>query len=361
MLNRRRFLFTSSACVAVSPLPGCGAGSNAHSEAAAVLRRPLPGMPDEAEFVRYATLAASSPNTQPWRFRVDDGTIGILPDFSRRTLVVDPDDHHLFASLGCAAENLSLAARARGRDGAVEFAGEDEGMVRIALAPVGIAEESVLFQAIPARQCTRSAYTGNRAGRDALQALEQAASSPAVDVLILTDRSEMEEVLELVVAANGMQWTDPAFRAELKDWIRFNAAQAATHGDGLYAAAGGNPTAPDWLGGLIFDHMITAESENDKVAEEIRSSAGIAIFIARDNDLAHWVEAGRAYQRFALQATALGLKHAFINQTVEIREQRQALAEYLGMPEKRPNLVVRFGRGANLPYSLRRPVEAVII
>ena len=30
----------------------------------------------------------------------------ILPDLPRHTLVVDPDDHHLFASLGCAAEKI---------------------------------------------------------------------------------------------------------------------------------------------------------------------------------------------------------------------------------------------------------------
>lgn len=60
------------------------------------------------------TLAASSHNTQPWKFAVEPGRIVILPDLSRRCPAVDPDDHHLFASLGCAAENLVLAAQAVG-------------------------------------------------------------------------------------------------------------------------------------------------------------------------------------------------------------------------------------------------------
>lgn len=38
------------------------------------------------------------------------GQIEILPDVSRRTPVVDPDDRHLFIGLGCAAENLALAS-----------------------------------------------------------------------------------------------------------------------------------------------------------------------------------------------------------------------------------------------------------
>src|SRR5687767_13793076 len=72
---------------------------------------------DYVALVRYATLAASSHNTQPWKFELKPGRIVILPDFSRRCPEVDPDDHHLYASLGCATENLLLAASAAGLNG----------------------------------------------------------------------------------------------------------------------------------------------------------------------------------------------------------------------------------------------------
>lgn len=36
------------------------------------------------DLVRQATLAASSHNTQPWKFRLLADGIDILPDFSRR-------------------------------------------------------------------------------------------------------------------------------------------------------------------------------------------------------------------------------------------------------------------------------------
>ncbi|MDP1901317.1 MAG: Tat pathway signal protein, partial [Rubrivivax sp.] len=54
------------------------------------------------ELVRYATLAPSSHNTQCWKFAVDGKAITLLPDMSRRCPAVDPDDHHVFVSLGCA-------------------------------------------------------------------------------------------------------------------------------------------------------------------------------------------------------------------------------------------------------------------
>jgi hypothetical protein len=92
----------------------------------------------------------------------------------------------------------------------------------------------------------------------------------------------------------------------------------------------------------------------------MRSSAGIAIFVADTNSKSGWVAAGRAYQRFALQAAALGIRTAFLNQPVEVATLRPQFANYLAIGERRPDLVVRFGRGPKMPSSLRRPLESVI-
>jgi hypothetical protein len=73
------------------------------------------GMPLSQELVRNATLAPSSHNTQCWRFSLETDAITILPDPLRRRPAVDPDDHHLFVSLGCATENLVHPALAHGR------------------------------------------------------------------------------------------------------------------------------------------------------------------------------------------------------------------------------------------------------
>lgn len=83
-------------------------------------------------------------------------------------------------------------------------------------------------------------------------------------------------------------------------------------------------------------------------------------FFSDVDDKAHWVEAGRCCERFALQATALGLRTAFINQPVEVAALRPQSASWLGIGCYRPDLVVRFGRGPEMPRSLRRPVEQVL-
>ncbi|MFN3472704.1 MAG: hypothetical protein ACK4ZW_01535 [Blastomonas sp.] len=193
-----------------------------------------------------------------------------------------------------------------------------------------------------------------------LAMLERAAAVPGCRVVLMTDKPVMESVLDLVVAANSAQIGDPAFIRELKSWIRFNAASAVATSDGLYAACSGNPALPSWLGSSLFELVVTAEGENAKCISQIRSSAGIAIFVSDENDPAHWVQAGRSYQRFALQATLLGIKHAFLNQPVEVAAFRPQLAALLGIGARRPDLLVRFGYGPQMPMSMRRPVADVM-
>ena len=170
----------------------------------------------------------------------------------------------------------------------------------------------------------------------------------------------MDRVRDLVVAGNSVQLADAAFMRELKAWLRFSPQRAMQTGDGLFSATTGNPVLPEWLGPLILDLVLKAPADNEKYARQITSSAGIAVFVAAKDDQEHWVLAGRACQRFALQATALGLKHAFINQPVEVPGVRPDLAALVGLPGRRPDIVMRFGYGPALPYSARRPGEAVL-
>jgi hypothetical protein len=311
------------------------------------------------ELVRYATLAPSSHNTQCWTFHLQDRGIVIAPDLSRRCPIVDPDEHHLFVSLGCATENLAHAALANGLQADVRFDPTGAGAVAVGLEATH-ASSSALFQAITERQCTRGDYDGKPISTDELRLLERAGSDNGVRVMLLTERAAMEKVLEYVVAANTAQMNDPAFVEELTSWIRFGSDEAARTGDGLFAGATGNPALPRWLGSRMMGLFYTPKSENERYARQIRNSAGIAVFASDANDKAHWVEAGRCYERFALQATALGIRNAFLNQPVEVGSIRPQFAAALGLGSQRPDLVVRFGRGPTMPLSMRRPVQAVL-
>lgn len=365
-LTRRQFAACAGAALPVPlALQACSGGSDASYEAAVrqTWRPGASGLPANAllmqELVRCATLAPSSHNTQCWKFAVQPQRISIVPDLARRCPAVDPDDHHLFVSLGCATENLVQAALANGLMGEAALASAPADAIAISLQPTR-AQSSPLFAAISRRQCSRTEFDGQPISSEDLRLLALAGRGEGIELLLLTEKPALEQVLEYVVQANTAQMGDPAFVAELKAWIRFSDAEAVRTGDGLFSRSTGNPAVPRWLASPLFSVFVRTGSENEKYARQLRSSAGIAVFVSRANDKAHWVEAGRCYERFALQATALGIRNAFLNQPVEVSALRPQFAGFLGIGQRRPDLVVRFGRGPEMPRSLRRPLQNVL-
>lgn len=129
--------------------------------------------------------------------------------------------------------------------------------------------------------------------------------------------------------------------AELRQWIRFSSNRALATGDGLFSACSGNPVVPEWIGGPMFSAFFTKDAENEKYRSQIASSAGVAVFTGDRADLEHWTRVGRSFQRFSLQATALGVRNAHVNQPIEVPSVRPAFANWLGAPDARPDLVVR--------------------
>lgn len=322
-----------------------------------------PGPDDSADNYRAlahcATLAASSHNTQPWRFKLDQDRITILPDLSRRCPAVDPDDHHLYASLGCAAENIIVAAPAFGLTGHYCY-NASVPAVQIDFEPTPVVRSS-LFDAIADRRCSRVEFDGSSLDTDQLSLLKDAARGQGVSTMFITDKHQKERISDYVAQGNSAQFADKAWRAELRSWIRFSAREAVHSNDGLYGPVMGNPSVPRWLGLLFMRLTFSAERQNQKDICHIQSSAAVAIISSEVDDKQHWIEAGRCYQRLALQATALGLRTAFINQPVEVAALRADFARELGLGDRRPDLIVRIGRGPETLHSLRRPVAEVLV
>lgn len=336
--------------------PGAMAGYRRY---AATLRRPPDAGDGPAELVRHATLAASSHNTQPWRFVVGRERIAILADRSRRTPVVDPDDHHLFVSLGCAAENLAIAGAALGRPGTVEIEPGDGSALAFAFTRRAEGAHP-LFAAIPLRQSTRTLYDGKAIPAADLAALEASAAEPGARLHLVSERASVDAIGELIAAGSDTQMNDAAFRRELRQWIRFNPRSAMSHGDGLLSAATGNPSLPEFLGGPALSMFMTARADRARCLRQVASTPALAVFVADEADPAHWMRVGRACQRLQLAATRLGLKSAFLNQPVEVPRLRPELAALVGETGRRPDIVMRLGYGPALPYSPRRPVSAVM-
>lgn len=358
MLSRRTAVIGLASATSLS-LAGCQRRDPYAAAAAStwrLLEAERSGFPAIA-LIHAATLAASSHNTQPWRFTPENQSVRIAPDFDRRTPVVDPDDHHLFVSLGCAAETMLQAAAIYGWVGTLDAVDPVRGL-ELQFIRRDAADRS-LARAIPFRASTRAEYDGRSIATSELKRLAEVGGE-TVQATLLTDRARLEQATEFIVAGNAAQVRSRPFRRELKDWIRFNADEALRRGDGLFAGSSGNPTMPRVIGEPVFDLSFTVKVETDRIVRQMRSSAGLAVFASLRNDPVGWVEAGRAYTRFALLATNAGLKTAFLNQPVEDAPTRATFSTWLDQSGRRPDLVVRFGFGPDLPRSVRRPLNAVL-
>ena len=216
------------------------------------------------ELVRYATLAPSGHNTQPWKFSIGENNIRIFPDFTRRLLVVDPDNLELDISLGCALENLVISARYAGYDSEVEYfpEGEPTECLLVNLKRSNVSKDNILFRAIPKRQTNRRAYNKQQIPKADLKKLESVPKEDGVTSLVLTAPGIIGQIIELVKEGNNIQMNDKAFMDELISWIRFSDAEAEKFRDGLTSRAMGRSPAPGWLGRMFMKLFVSPKNQS---------------------------------------------------------------------------------------------------
>ncbi len=305
--------------------------------------------------VHFATLAANGHNTQPWKFALKENTIEIHPDFSRQLAAVDPGHRELWISLGCALENLTVAARASGFAPEVTYPDAAD-FIHIQLKP-DTAQSSDLFNAILLRQNTRSEYDGQPVET---AAIEQLTLEPGVSLQFITTPAELETTLNYVNQGNLSQYADTAFVDELIALLRFNKKDAMAVMDGLYSICSGNPEVPRWLG-QMFVAGTKPQQQADIDAKKLRSSSGAVLVASTADDKSSWVRTGQVYERLALNMTALNIQSAFLNQPIEVASLRSQFQNAMGMGTFLPQLLVRYGHAPALPRSLRRGVEQVML
>lgn len=319
---------------------------------------------DLIKLVEFAVKAPSGHNTQPWKFKLEDSTITIFPDYQRALPIADPDNHELFISLGCALENLVIAATHFGFSSGIEMKMEDpfKEFIEIKLSPGIVQNNDSLFKNIEIRQSTRNEYNKAVIPQADIDKLKKAAIQEQVLLRMFTKPDQIIPVVKLTKRATLLQLSNKEFVNELIHWVRFNKNAAKKSGDGLYSAAIGSPSVPEWLGKFFMKLILEPRREAGKSANLIINSSGILIFIAKGNTKESWVNLGRSFQRVALTATSLNINHAHINSACEDIPSRIKLAKVLRLkPEEEPLLIVRIGYSRKLPYSLRRPLEEVLI
>ncbi len=339
--------------------------------------------------VRAAILASNPHNTQPWLFRIEENRIDVFADLDRHLGSFDPYRREMFLGLGCALENLVLAARAHGYDpdlaleaGTLDPPPAGEGIapvVRVQLRPGGNLSEqdAALHAAIPHRHTNRGPYRP-----DAPLSVEEAEGLEGVGhdeegtgLHLVVEPDARKRLGALIIEATERIVADPEMVHDSERWFRHTRQELERHRDGPTLDAAGLPPLQAALAKLLprpspeRNHAYWL-AQTREVHVATAPVFGL-VTVPRLYDRALTLRAGRRWQRMQLWATTRGLVMQPLNQPVEIVDRwrstgrtsplAEALAPFIGGPGREPTFVFRVGRpqrGAG--PSPRRPVSDVL-
>ena len=378
-MQRRAFIRIAGggAIVAAAPLAGCSRA--VPPEAIAAWSGPG-GEPDLRRWILgHAILAPHSHNLQSWL--VDLGTpdqIELRCDSTRLLPETDPFSRQILMSQGTFIELLDLAARERGHraeitlfpDGA--FGPEridDRPVARIRLQPDPSTPRDPLFAQILKRRTNRSVYEPARpVPAAAWQAMAEAAAPHGLrfghaDAALDRHRAIAKEAwrIELVTPRTILE----SFKV-----LRIGAREVAEHRDGLTLM---DPMVV-WLNRLgLFDRTqapapdsFATTGQIEAFDAQIDSTPAFLWLVSQGNDRFTQVNAGRAYARVQLAATAHGVSMQPLSQALqEYPEQAQAYADIHALvgaaqPAQTVQMWARVGVAPLADPSPRRPLDAIL-
>lgn len=356
-------------------LPGCG--YDAPERGAAFAPWDFPG--DEtapARVVARAGLLAASPhNTQPWGLRIGVDAIELRARADQNLGTMDSLRRELHVGLGCALENMVVAARAVGLRPVVDLLPEpaDEALVaRIGLSP-GASGGDPLFAAIARRHTNRGAYAEVDAPPGLEPALRALADEPSLSFHWLGTRAERVRFRAETIAATEAIAGDAEMSEDSHRWYRHGKDEIERHRDGTTLDASGVGAATRAAGKLVGRPGAGTANRYWLDATRGRHTTGSAYAIlasAPEGARADVLRAGRIYQRMHLWATLNGLAMQPLNQLAERQDREEtaglpprftgALASMIGS-DRRAQMLFRIG----YPWddaleSPRRPLEWVL-
>lgn len=338
------------------------------------------GKPGEGplNLLRAAVLASNAHNAQPWLFAVDATGIDLFADPTRSTGANDPLDRELVVSLGCALENIVLAAGPNGFATTVTpypDPAQPTYAARIELTPIAPAG-SVLYDAIPDRHTNRAAYKDDPVTASTLAALAALNVDADIDVVWLTAPEQMRSFTDLTILATEAFIADTEQSVDSFAWWRDDWDQLQREKDGITLDAAGLPALTRAFVKLM-PGLSRARSDEAwlKATEDphLSTAAAFGVLVARDHRSdAQRLQVGRLWQRMHLRGTVDGLAMQPLNQTVERRDRElsleiapdigQALAALMPEPGWQAVMPFRVGYPAETALkSPRRPAEDVVV
>ena len=288
--------------------------------------------PGTLGMVGAAILAANPHNSQSWLFATTPTSVDVFADVARRTGALDPFGREQMIGLGCAVENLVLAAEARGYRADVALMPEPADATHAARVTLVSAATTVStsYDAIGLRHSNRGPYTTQSVSPESLATLSaQADGLAGVSVRWLTSATEMATMSTLLVDAAGAVVGDEQQSRDAFAWFRNDRAEIEANRDGL--TLDGQGLAPLMLS---LAKLAPASSRNagdvfwldQTLTVHTRTAAAYGVITTADASASELrLLGGRLLQRIHLAATHERIALQHMNQVTERIDRELAL------------------------------------
>jgi nitroreductase len=314
-------------------------------------------------FVRYAILAPSGHNTQPWLFEVHDESLNLLADRTRALPVIDPDDRELIISCGAALTNLVVAMKYFGFEPDITYFPVDNDNDLLATVKIKTRdyqpndEDKMFFKSILKRRTNRLPFADDVVDGITKQKLIAITTEDKdVRFSIVDDADKKEEITKLIEIADRAQSQNKSFCRELAQWVHPNRSNSK---DGIpgYAFGMGDLISygsPFFIGNLNWGDIQAGRDRN-----LVKGSPLLAYMETKKDKPFEWLRTGMALERILLKAAYEGIAASYLNQPLEVPELFEKFKLLVDSPNY-PQMILRMGYGKEVKSTPRRDVEDVI-
>jgi len=276
------------------------------------------------ERIVAAGILASNPhNSQPWIFQITDSTIDLFADPERQIGVIDPFLREMYIGLGCALENMVLAAQAEGFTAILELMPALSNQTHVAHMRLALASPmpSELYFAIPDRHTDRGAYdTVRPLAAETLEEIEALVTEADLHLFWYREEAARAQFSKVAVEATEALIADEQQSKDSHTWWRQDWDQLQETADGITLDTQSlGPITP--IAKIVPD---LSRQQNDaafvkNVRETMLPTAaafGILAVKDRSNNVQR-LDCGRAWERIHLWGTTQGIAMQPLNQMCE--------------------------------------------
>ncbi len=318
---------------------------------------------DKLRFMlRYAVLAPSNHNTQPWLFQVHGNSVELYADRARALRVTDPDDRQLLISCGCALFQLRVAVWHFGHLDCTRLLpspSDPDLLARLSLGDEDspTPKQEALFAAIPKRRTNRQLFRDDPLPEELKHELVKSAERESAWLHFVDDRGQRNAMADLIAEGDRQQWANKRFRLELAAWLHPNDGAAR---DGIPNSAQNAGDLLSVAGPIVIRTFDLGEGQAAKDRDIAVYSPGLVVLGTDADGPSAWLSAGQALARVLLSARAGEVWASYLDQPLEVPALRPKVTEVIGHGGH-AQIILRLGFGPNVSPTPRRTVGEVLI